>query len=343
MNPPELEKDHAVDLSHQAASASAADLFNSAVASWAIAAGWEIGALDELSGKGELAVRDFAEEHNLHVQSTRGMFTALASVGVVEREGDTILPGPLFDEVFQTKSFFHWLTRGSASLFTAMPAVMKNANRVGEFYTRDAPAISFACREINAEVFDPVFWQAMDTLGLPFTKVADLGCGSGERLRQIARRHPGVQGLGLDISPSALVDAKAATAEAGLGDRITFGVADARALEPRPEFADVDLVTSFMMAHDFWPRENCIASFRKLREVFPNARRLLLADTARLTDLPDHRFPMFNLGYEVGHDLMGVYLPTMEDWEDVFPETGWRLLKTHRLDGLTNGFIFELE
>ncbi|KAB1943837.1 methyltransferase domain-containing protein [Micromonospora sp. ALFpr18c] len=337
MNPLELEADR------RAASQSAADIFNSAVASWAIAAGWEIGALDELSEKGKLDTRDFSEQHDLHVQSVRGMFTALASVGVVERDGDTILPGSLFDEVFQTKSFFHWLSRGSAPLFTAMPTVMKNANRVGDFYTRDAPAISYACREINAEVFDPLFWSVMESLDFPFTKVADLGCGSGERLRQIARRHAGVQGIGLDIAARSLEAAEASTVEAGLGDRISFGIADARALEPRPELVDVDLVTSFMMAHDFWPREECISSFRKLREVFPNARRFLLADTARLTDLPDHRFPMFNLGFEVGHDLMGVYLPTMEDWEGVFPEAGWRLVKTHRVQGLTNGFIFELE
>ena len=58
-------------------------------------------------------------------------------------------------------------------------------------HTAHAAAISFACREINANFFDDVFWRAMGGPDVDFTVVADLGSGSGERLLQIVRRYRG--------------------------------------------------------------------------------------------------------------------------------------------------------
>lgn len=165
-----------------------AQVFNSAVAAWSIAAAWEVGALDELHEKGLLNALDFAERNDLHHPSVVSMATALASVGVVE--GDPFRPGPLFEEVYRTKSLFHWLCRGSAELFTAMPEVMRNANRTGRFYRRDAAAISMACADIDAVYFQPAFQAAMNGLGFDPTVVVDLGCGGGSRLIQILGATP---------------------------------------------------------------------------------------------------------------------------------------------------------
>jgi hypothetical protein len=319
-----------------------ADVFNSAMAAWAIAAAWEIGALDELREHGKLETEDFAQRNDLHLPSTTGMFTALSAVQAVEREGSVVLPGPLFDEVYRTKSLFHWLSRGSSELFTQWPSVMRNANRTGEFYRRDAAAISFACRDINTNCFDPAFWTAMNGLDFSFTVAADLGCGSGERLMQILSRYPGTRGLGIDIAPAAIEVAKADAATAGLADRLAFSLGDARSLEPNPQFHDVELLTCFMMGHDFWPREDCIASLRRIRELFPNVRRFLLGDATRTAGIPDHQLPVFTLGFEVGHDMMGVYMPTITEWDSVFEQGGWQCLKTHPVDGLTASVVFEL-
>jgi hypothetical protein len=317
-------------------------VFNSAVAAWAIAAAWEVGALDELREYRKIAADEFAVRNGLHVRSTVTMFTALASVQIVERQDNTVLTGPLFDEVYRTKSFFHWLSRGSSQLFTQMPDVLRMANRTGEFYRRDAAAISFACRDINAKCFDPAFWAAMDGLDFTFATAADLGCGSGERLMQIATRYPGTRGLGVDIAPAALEVAEAEAAEAGLGDRLSFTQGDIRALTPKPEFADVELLTCFMMGHDLWPRANCVASLRRLREMFPKVRRFLLGDATKTSGIPDQQIPVFTLGFELGHDLMGVYLPTIEEWDGVFDEAGWHCVRQHPVDELTASVVFEL-
>jgi hypothetical protein len=321
----------------------AIEIFNSAIAAAAVGAAWEVGALDELREHGKLNPVEFAERNDLHLSSTNGMFAALASVRIVERQDRMVLVGTHFNEIYQHRSLFHWLVQGSGDLFRKMPFVMRNENRVGDFYQRDAAAISYACREISERYFDPAFWAAMDGLGYDFSFAADLGSGSGERLIQILKKYPGVRGLGIDIAGPAIAMATAAVTRKGLSERISFVESDVRNLEPRPEFADVDLLTCFMMGHDFWPRENCVASLRRLRAAFPNVRRFLLGDATRTVGFRDDELPMFTLGFEVGHDLMGVYLPTLGEWDGVFEEGGWRLVQKHLINSLTVSVVFELE
>lgn len=329
-----------------------AGIFNNAVAGWAIGAAWELGLLDELRDGRRLNGKKFATQHNLHVGSTEGIITALVVSHILTRAGDNVVPGKLFDEAYRTKSLFHWLSLGSGALYTNMPHVVRNENRIGEdYYTRDSAAIAYACRDINRQYFDPAFKKAMDGLNYDFTSVVDLGCGSGKRLMQILDRAPEAKGLGVDLAGPALKVAAADAAAQGYGNRLSFVEGDARCIEPRSEFADVDLLTCFMMGHDFWPRENCINTLKQLRESFPKVRRFLLGDATRIllnskgsaTAVSEDNVPVFTLGFELGHEMMGVYLPTIEEWEGVFAEGGWKLVKKHLIESLTLSVVFVLE
>jgi phenylpyruvate C(3)-methyltransferase len=123
-------------------------------------------------------------------------------------------------------------------------------------------------------------------------------------------------------------------------------------MEYREEFEKVDLLTCFLMGHDFWPRENCIASLRRLRAAFPNVRRFFLGDTVRILldqssgskhAVTERDVPCFTLGFEFGHALMDAFIPTMEDWENVFAEGGWRCIQRHLIKTQSLSVIFELE
>jgi SAM-dependent methyltransferase len=320
----------------------ATDLFNSTVAGFAIATAWEIGALDELNDTNRLDVPAFCARHDLHVASVHAMFAALASAGVVIRAGDQVSAGPQFADVHRNKAFFHWLTIGCGELFSNMPRIVRNANRSGDFYRRDAAGIAFACREINARCFDPTFFETIASLDFVPATVADLGCGSGGRLIQLADRFPGARGIGVDIAAAALREATKFAAEAGLGERLDFVEADVRALDPDDRFAEVELLTCFMMGHDFWPREQCVASLQRLRRAFPRARRLLLGDTARTQHIPDAEKPMFTLAFETAHDLMGVDLPTLTDWAGVFEDGGWQCVNVRLIDTPADSVLYEL-
>ncbi|GLU49969.1 class I SAM-dependent methyltransferase [Nocardiopsis ansamitocini] len=318
-------------------------IYNSAVAASALSAAWELGALDELNENGWLDAHEFAERQNLDPASTLGLFRALAAVDIVRRDDTKVVPSTNFAESFRTRSFFHWLSRGSAELFQRTPEITRAKNRTGDFYRRDSAAIAFACREISTFCYDPWFWAAVDDLDFDFTVAADLGCGSGERLMQLLHRSPGARALGFDRALPALEVARTEAAATGLADRVTFVEADVIAMEPRPELDDVDLLTCFMMGHDFWPRAQCVETLRRLRSLFPNARRFLLGDATRTTGIADQDLPPFTLAFEYGHDMMGTFIPSVADWESVFAEGGWKLHRKHSIDIAVGEVIFELE
>jgi SAM-dependent methyltransferase len=326
----------------QGAERAVAHIYNSAVAASAIAAAWELGALDQLNDGGVLDTHQFAVEHRLDPAATAGLFRALASVGIVQRVDTKVVPAANFAEVMRTRAFFHWLTMGSAELFRRIPDVLRTENRTGEFYRRDSAAIAFACREISTFCYDPWFWRAVDALDFRPRLVADLGCGSGERLLQVLRQYPTTTAIGIDLAQPALDVAVADATHEGLTDRVRFVRDDVLALTPRPDFAEVDLLTCFMMGHDFWPREQCVAVLRHLRAVFPGARRFLLGDATRTTGFADKELPTFTLGFELAHDLMGTFIPTVEDWESVFEESGWRLCGKDTIDIAVGEVVFEL-
>lgn len=328
-----------------------AAIFNSAVAAAAIGAAWEVGLLDELRDQKKVNVHKFATHHELDIGSMQGLVTALAIVEVVERHHDTVVAGRLLDEAYRTKSLFHWLMLGSGGLFSRMQYVLRNENRTGTFYCRDSVAIAYACRDINRQHFDPVFWTAMDGLDYEFHSVVDLGSGSGERLMQILERYPETTGIGIDLARDAIKVAAMEASERGFGNRLLFKEGDACEVDYHEEFTQVDLLTCFLMGHDFWPRANCVAVLQRLRKAFPNVSRFLLGDTTRILldsahskhAVTEDSVPVFTLGFEFGHALMGAYLPTMEDWEDVFGEGGWRCKKRHLVPSPSLSVIFELE
>nr|WP_042180084.1 class I SAM-dependent methyltransferase [Kibdelosporangium sp. MJ126-NF4]CEL14200.1 hypothetical protein [Kibdelosporangium sp. MJ126-NF4]CTQ88568.1 hypothetical protein [Kibdelosporangium sp. MJ126-NF4] len=318
-------------------------IFNSAVAASAIGAAWELGILDALQANGTLELPEFAAEHGLDPQSTLGIGRALAAVDIVERTDTKVMPGRHFDDVCRNRSFFHWLARGSAELFRRMPDVIRTANRSGEFHQRDAAAIAFACREISELTYDPWFWNAVDGITSSPAVVADLGCGGGQRILQLLDRFPGARALGIDIAEPALAVAADAAADAGLTDRVTLIADDVLTMTPRPEFDEVELLTCFMMGHDFWPRQRCARTLRRLAALFPRASTFLLGDATRTTGVADRDLPVFTLGFELAHDLMGTFIPTIADWESVFADGGWRVREQHRIGIAVGEVIFELE
>lgn len=339
-----------------------AKIYNSYIAAGSIAAAWEVGLLDALKSQQSVDVLSFASSHDLDKDSTQSLAITLAVADVVKYSPDTatITPGPLFDETLRTSPMFHWLTLGSGGLFSRTQKLLRNENRQGgesfHLHMRDPVAVAYACRTLNTEFYDPVFSRVLD--GLPYKprSVVDLGCGSGERLQQIIKRFgDDTTGIGIDIAGPTIEFAAEEARKAGFGeDRLKFSAGDARVIQPRDEFAEVDLLTSFLMGHDFWPREKCIYTLRMLRKLFPKVRRFLLGDETRgllpcagskppVEQVKGEDVPIFALGLEFGHVLMDVYIPTMQEWYDVFEEGGWRCVKGHELQKPAFAAIFELE
>lgn len=318
----------------------AAELYNWAVASYAISASWESGILDHLEANGHLDVDAFAAAHGFDADMTVAVLRCLEVASVVELDAKqrTAVPSGAFAEVYETKALFYWLHRGCGELFTKLAETLPTD---GWHLDRDAKAVGIASREANAAYFDPVFKDIIE--GVEFQCLADLGCGAGQRLIDMAITRPGTHGLGLEIAPGAVELAQQQVSEAGLDGRIEVLRRDVARLEPEQAFERVDLLTCFLMGHDFWPRENAVDTFAALRAAFPHVRSFILCDTVRHEGPYSADGSIFVSGYEAAHSAMRKYIPSVDEWLDLFEETGWECKERYSFDVPSCTVMFHLE
>ena len=322
-------------------SGAAGRVFNATINAASISALDEIGFFDDLRGSGTIDTEAYATENDLDCASLESMLHGLACEGVFafEREAHSVKPGAAFEDVFKNKGYFLWLVRGYGRMMESFGTILRNENRHGEYYERNGAYIARAGRDYGAQFVDRYFSEVLESR--PYRRAADLGCGSAERIINLAKQRDDFSAVGVERNAGAVDVARSSIADAGLAERVSVVHADVATLAPRPEFDEVDVVFTFFMAHDLWPRENCLEALNRIHDAFPASERLLLCDTYRSDAPASPDLPIFTLGFEVTHAFMGQRIPNVAEWIDLFEDTAWRLEGRHDI-GIPFSCVFDL-
>jgi 2-polyprenyl-3-methyl-5-hydroxy-6-metoxy-1,4-benzoquinol methylase len=162
----------------------------------------------------------------------------------------------------------------SAGGFCSLPAQMEVLERLPEAFRTGVglPYDAFGLEGNRGveRMFAPWFRSALVPLALPAldgvvakleagAKVADVGCGAGVALIEMAKAYPRSEFHGYEISRHALARAAANVAEAGVTN-VTFH--DPRE-EPLAEDASFDLVTTFDCLHDMTHPADVMRAIRR--------------------------------------------------------------------------------
>jgi ubiquinone/menaquinone biosynthesis C-methylase UbiE len=133
----------------------------------------------------------------------------------------------------------------------------------------------------------------------PPARVLDLGCGLGTSTIAVARAYPRVRVLGVDLDEASVSEARAAAAEAGVADRVSFAAGDAAASRAEGPY---DLVTVFEALHDMG---DPVGALRGAREVLAEGGTVFVADekVAEAFTAPGDLVERFNYGWSVLHCL----------------------------------------
>jgi len=318
-----------------------ARLFNSTLATAALAAVYELGFLDELNQNETAHVKAFCDQHDLNHASISFLLHLLQRFEIVELSSaqGVVRPGPVFSDAYRDKGYFLWLVRGYGNLWQNLSTSVKNGNGTGDFIGRNGKCIAMASRDYGSQFVDPYFTQMLTQM--PFQVAADLGCGSAERLIALAKKQPDFRGIGIDINTEVVKLAQQSVEAANLQDRIAVICGDVRELKPSSEFSLVEVLFCFFMGHDLWPRSSCLSTLRQIRAVLPRAKRFLLCDTYRSELLPSDETPIFTLGFETTHAVMGQYIPSVSEWMDLFAESEWTCVDRQEV-GIPFSAIFDL-
>lgn len=316
----------------------AALLYNATVTSSAISAAFDLGLFDYMSNHDKkIPIEAFCNEKEIDLGSFHSLLYALACFDIVKIDGQIAEAGPSFDEINRNKGYFHWMVKGYDEFLADMPRLLNHENRKGSFFRRDGAAIARSGRDYGKHFVDSHVSTLLDAL--PFGKMADLGCGSAARLLDIVTRK-GCSGVGIEIDSGGVQVARDAVEKARMADTVKVVQGDVSQLQPNELFTDVELISSFFMGHDLWPKERCVEIFRHFLKVFPKVRYFLFCDTYRSDLAPQREVPIFTLGFEVFHAFMGQYIPSRQEWHEVFNSSGWKCVKEVETDiPFTNIFL----
>lgn len=123
--------------------------------------------------------------------------------------------------------------------------------------------------------------------------MADVGCGNGLALIQIAQQYPSARLTGFDHHAPAIETARANAADAGEGDRITFEVRDVALGIP----GTYDLITCFDVVHDLpFPRR----TLPRIKDALTPSGSFFVVEFNLSDDLReniDHPFGLGSFGY----------------------------------------------
>ena len=304
------------------------EAFNGYVAAQIVFALDRLGLLDELLEHGRADVRAAAVRVGADQFMLGELLRAAQTCGyVVLRDGVAVITPAGRDMAFM-RGYFTWAVGGYADLFSNIAGVISGDRRFNSNIFRDEAMVALGSSQNDqafmAKTVDEVVGQ------LDFTAIADLGSGISARLCRVAAARGGVRGVGLDISGAATRLAEDAILRAGLDRNVQALQADVlgvvKGTENYPVLAEVDAVMSFFLLHDLLADPDTRSRVMPgLREAFPKAHTFVLADTMIRSAQPaDATLPVFSVGYELAHALMGVPLHTKDTYEALFARAGLR-------------------
>ena len=153
-------------------------------------------------------------------------------------------------------------------------------------------------------------------------RVADVGCGSGNAVIQMAQAFPQCQVFGFDISQES-IDLASERSKAIPNAR--FQVAGVEEIPVEPGF---DLMTSFDVIHDL---ANPLAGLRRIRESLAGNGRYLMMEPHASSDLEDNLHPRGALLYGIS-TLLCMTQSLADGGEGLGAAWGWQKAERYAAD-----------
>ena len=149
---------------------------------------FEIGLFETLQQSSNgVHLPSFCEENSLDLPSTESLVFSMECFSILTQDTNTqvVYKGEQFADVFENKGYFLWLLQGYGSSLTSLPSLLSVQSKE---IKRDGAAIALAGKDYGKMHIDSYVESTLSDFS--WNKVADLGCGSANRiLQQIGRAH----------------------------------------------------------------------------------------------------------------------------------------------------------
>ncbi|MFD7469875.1 aminotransferase class I/II-fold pyridoxal phosphate-dependent enzyme [Streptomyces tendae] len=301
-----------------------ASLFNGYVGAHVVLALTELRVWDAL-GEGPRSLDELLERTGADEARLSALLRVAALLGHVALDSDTVELTPAGRELVDHAGYFTWGVGGYGELMARLSGLADGSLAFGREVGRDGGRIAAGSGLVGRTMMLPV--EEKVASAVDYTSVADLGCGDASRLIRLCGTDTERRGLGIEVNAAACESARQHIDRERLSHRLDVVQADVLDHVDRRTFPDIDLVTSFLMMHDLFELTGDPAGvMRTLRDVFPNARHFMIADTvAQNWSAHDGPLPVFSAEFELVHTFMDTPILGLDTYEKAFADAGLRV------------------
>ena len=301
-----------------------------------------VGFFDEIISNTSVNPEAFAQSRNLDKDIVRALCQYLYCLRILERNhSDYVLShkGRLLVE--ESRGWFE-ATYGYEEVFHFLEDMVQRKKIYGKDIYRRPECVAKGGGRAQSLVYFPLAIQMITSYGAE--KVLDLGCADGTFLEQLCKSDANVTGCGIDISEEAIADAKEKIHRAGLDNRIHLFAEDISKIEKLPDMLkDIDIATLFLVLHEilYEGSEAVIELLRNFKRLFPNVP-LIIFEVVRPSLGQMRKRPGMTVQYMLHHDITHQKLVTIQEWEGLFKQSGFKSINTRYL-GFVKSVIFTLK
>jgi len=286
-----------------------------------------------IAGLDEMGVLDQLRENGLSPDQLGGnRFLAASTLrylsdrGIVHPDGDVYRVTQYGAELLGDSGYIFWVAGGFGFPFHRFASLASGKSAYGKDVSRDGRLVAIASAELGREDLKPYVEELLT--GIEFKRAADFGCGNARNLIGICRA-AGAEGLGVDISPEAIAEARLEVGREGLEDRIQVVEADASDASGIPGLESVDLIVGFFFMHEVLEkgRDEFVRYLCSLADRLPDGAHVLAAEvTPPVRDRAAQE--VFTPEFTLIHAMMGQGLLSEEGWCQAFREGGFAIERT---------------
>jgi ubiquinone/menaquinone biosynthesis C-methylase UbiE len=272
------------------------------------------------------SAEEYAANNNLNPKLLRALCEALYARRVLTRHGERFGLDEIGRLIVETNLGRGWieLAYGYEPVLNNLEPLLRKQVSYGREVVRDGAFVGVGSGLASVDFYFPLVAQLI--VAGKRRKVLDIGCGDGKFLRYLCSAVPGVEGIGIDLSPAAVEAGRRMIALENLKNVRIF-VGDAMEIKKlKQETAGVDCAATFFVLHELCDNngnQRTIEFLQSFRETLPGVP-FHVVETIRPTAQEMRKRPGPAVEYFLFHDLSEQHPVSREEWRKLYQSSGFQ-------------------
>jgi len=295
------------------------------------------GFLDELSNKGTVDIKEYAERKGLARHVLDPLCDYLDGIGILRLDGRQCRLAPKGERFMEEPRGLFDLLSGYEPVFGALTPLLKGEQEYGRDVSRLGAFVAKGSGELGRQLPFPVMRDLIRKHGVG--SVMDIGCGDCEFLEMVCDGSQ-MRCYGFDADADAVAYARKHLESLGLSDRIEIFQADMFDLGSKGDWPQVEALTALDVFHEYLygGNERIATLLAEIKRAFPKTM-LFVAEFCRQPHEWLRKHPTAFLEHELFHSLTKQVILTADEWRKMFADAGYTIVEERVYDLVGHGYF----